>query len=123
MSLFLLYIFVSVIDFLFVCAADAASGNVSHAVALNDSAISVINNDTSVQTGGFLVPQATAPRKPKKSVNKKVKPKPKYVCTYCLKGYLDQRYFKQHVRNHAIQGTACFCLSLKCIRVFANVGV
>ncbi|KAK3917170.1 Zinc finger protein 131 [Frankliniella fusca] len=86
--------------------SDAASANVSQVVAVNDSAISIIDNDTSVRNGGFLVPQAAVRKKPKKTVIGKVKLKPKYICTYCLKGYLDQRAFKQHVRNHAIQDAA-----------------
>ncbi|XP_034236380.1 uncharacterized protein LOC117642384 [Thrips palmi] len=86
--------------------SDAAAGNVSQVVALNDSVISVIDNDTSLQNGGFAVPQAPAPSKPKKTITAKVKRKPKYICTYCLKGYLDQRCFKQHCRNHAIQDAA-----------------
>lgn len=73
-----------------------APSNISLALELNDSAVSVAQSS-------FRIPDV--PKK-KKVVTKKPKPKPNYTCTYCLKGYICQRSFKTHVRTHRVQDAA-----------------
>lgn len=87
-----------------VASHESASTNSSSAADLNATlAIQLDESIISLPNDSFRVP--TVPPK-KKVVSKKAKPKPKYVCTYCLKGYICQRSFKSHCRMHVIEDAA-----------------
>ncbi|KAK3921461.1 Gastrula zinc finger protein XlCGF62.1 [Frankliniella fusca] len=79
--------------------------NVSNALHVDTSDLSFRQLQSDQNTcGTFKVPNA--PQKKKKVITSKGVKKPKFICTYCLKGYQSDRYFKSHMRTHAIQDAA-----------------
>lgn len=83
-----------------------ADPNVSSAVHLDcsDISFSQLRGDTpSTSNSVFKQPSAPTKATKRKVINSKTKKKPTLICTYCLKGYVDSRSYKQHVRAHQLE--------------------
>lgn len=88
----------------------AAVANVNDSV--NNVTEQTIQMDVSKNVSFSLLTNSNVPKPtvfktpavPPKKAAIKTKPQPKFVCTYCLKGYICNKSFKNHMRNHVIQG-------------------
>lgn len=81
---------------------NVSSANVNNALHVDTSDLSFRQLQPDQNTSGtFKLPNVPHKRK---TVSTSKGVKPKFVCTYCLKGYQSDRYYKSHMRTHAIQG-------------------
>ncbi|KAE8738332.1 hypothetical protein FOCC_FOCC016193 [Frankliniella occidentalis] len=97
-------------------ASHTTTVNNDKATSLNQSVTAAENADVSTAESINLSANVTFSllqsnnnastfKKPAVPIVKKLV-KPKFVCTYCLKGYMCSKYFKDHIRNHVIQNGA-----------------
>ena len=96
--------------FHFLSAVSATDSDVSYAVHLDASDVSFSglqhHRNSGNNTAVFKVPEPPTRKRNVKSraTQKPAKKKPKFVCSYCLKGYVCSKSFKTHVRTHILEG-------------------